>query len=83
MKLLVQQNKCNHSIEEKCLEGTWLTLEFQEAIRQGYQIVEIYEVWHWEKLGLLFGEYVDMFLKGKQEADGYPEYAKFDEEKQK
>ncbi|CAF1070557.1 unnamed protein product, partial [Brachionus calyciflorus] len=45
----LQQTKCNHSIEEKCLEGTWVTLEVQEALRQGYQIVEIYEVWHWEK----------------------------------
>ena len=78
----VQQSKCNHSIEEKCLEGTWVTLEVQEALRQGYQIVEIYEVWHWEKLGLLFGDYVDMFLKGKQEADGYPDNVKSDEEKQ-
>ncbi|CAF1038132.1 unnamed protein product [Brachionus calyciflorus] len=78
----LQQTKCNHLIEEKCLEGTWVTLEVQEALRQGYQIVEIYEVWHWEKLGLLFGEYVVMFLKGKQEADGYPDNVKTEEEKQ-
>ncbi|CAF0975526.1 unnamed protein product [Brachionus calyciflorus] len=38
--------------------------------------------WHWEKLGLLFGEYVDMFLKGKQEADAYPDNVKTEEEKQ-
>ncbi|CAF1071406.1 unnamed protein product [Brachionus calyciflorus] len=78
----VQQSQCNHSIEEKCLEGTWVTLEIQEALRQGYQIVEIYEVWNWEKLGLLFGDYVDMFLKGKQEADGYPDNLKSEVEKQ-
>ncbi|CAF1005871.1 unnamed protein product [Brachionus calyciflorus] len=44
-------------------------------------MVEINEVWHWEKLGLLFEVYVDMFLKGKQEADGYPENVKTEEKK--
>ncbi|CAF0954010.1 unnamed protein product [Brachionus calyciflorus] len=57
----VVQNRCTHSVEEKCLEGTWVTLEVQEALRQGCQMVEIYEVW----------------------PDGYPEYAKSDEEYEK
>ncbi|CAF0958294.1 unnamed protein product [Brachionus calyciflorus] len=69
--------------KKKCLEGTRVTLEVQEALRQGYQKVEIYEVWNREKMGLLFGDYVDMFLKGKQEVDEYPGHAKTDEEKEK
>ncbi|CAF1015579.1 unnamed protein product [Brachionus calyciflorus] len=82
-----QKKKCNHSIEERCIDGTWISLEIQEALNQGYKIVELYEVWHWEKTSVydkatkscgLFANYVDIFLKGKQEADGYPDYFKND-----
>ncbi len=31
----------------------------------------------------LFGEYVDMFLKIKQEASGYPSWVQTDEDKEK
>ncbi|CAF1118845.1 unnamed protein product, partial [Brachionus calyciflorus] len=37
-----QLNKFKHSIEEKSIEGTWVTLEVQENLMQGYQMVEIY-----------------------------------------
>ena len=53
-----------------------------EAIEHGYKIIEIFEVWHYpnsdiydksSQSGGLFTEYVDLFLKYKQEASGYPD----------
>ena len=82
--------ECNHTDEERCLDGTWVTLEVQQAIKQGYKILKTYEVWHFEetseydketKSGGLFTSYIDMFLKGKQEASGYPEEVVTDEDK--
>ena len=81
---------CTHSGNERSFEGTWISLEVQEALDQGYTIVELYAVWHWKettkydietKTGGLFTEYVNMFLKSKQEADGFPENVESDEEK--
>jgi len=78
----LKQKICNHSNNERALFGTWVTLEVQKALICGYQIIKIYEVWHWEKKskynkdtksGGLFTEYIDMFLKLKQEASGFPE----------
>ena len=83
-------NFCKHSGNDRAFEGVWVSLEVQEALNQGYEIVETYEVWHWKetakydietKTGGLFTEYVNMFLKSKQEADGFPENANSDEKK--
>ena len=77
-----QQKICDHSNKERVLSGTWVKLEVQKALKCGYQIIKIFEVRHWEKKskynkdtksGGLFTEYIDMFLKLKQEASGYPE----------
>lgn len=85
-------SKCLHSIDLRCIEGTWVTVEIHEAIKQGYKIVDIYEVWHWEntekynpesKSGGIFTEYINMFLETKQEAGGYPDNVISDEEKEK
>jgi len=73
---------CYHSNEERQIEGTWISLEVIEAVKNGYKILKIFEVWHYEertkfdkntKTGGLFTDYVDLFLKGKQEANGFPD----------
>ncbi|XP_055347986.1 uncharacterized protein LOC129595097 [Paramacrobiotus metropolitanus] len=64
---------CSHSDEERSFEGVFCTAELHMALRQGYQVQEIYEVWHWnEKRAGLFQEYVDKFLKEKLETSGFP-----------
>ena len=72
---------CNHSDNERCITRTWCTPEILCAIQEGYKIVCIYEVWHFPnyeqydkatKTGGLFTEYINLFLKGKQEASGFP-----------
>jgi hypothetical protein len=78
------QGFCECSQEQRCLIGTWVSLEVEAAIKRGYRILEIYETWGFKettrydpvtKSGGLFTEYVNMFLKVKQEASGYPEDA--------
>lgn len=82
--------KCFHNDDDRKLEGTWVSLEIIEAIKNGYKVLKIFEVWNYEKTtkfdkvqkkGGLFTDYVDLFLKGKQEASGFPENVNTDEEK--
>jgi hypothetical protein len=74
--------KCNHADEERVLENTWVILEVIEALKFGYKIVKIYEIWHFplrekynksDKTGL-FTEYVNTFFRIKQESSGYPHW---------
>ena len=55
-----------------------------KAIEKGYTVLNIHEVWHWEETSdELFKEYVNTFLKVKQEASGYPSDCVTDEQKQR
>ncbi|XP_069110078.1 uncharacterized protein [Argopecten irradians] len=56
-----------------------------KALEKGYQIIRMYEVYHWEesseydtleRKGGIFGEYINMFLKIKQEASDWPCWVK-------
>lgn len=62
------------------------------ALNKGYTILKIYEVYHWDestqynkstKQGGLFSQYVNTFLKFKQEASGWPEWCDTNKKKQK
>ena len=70
---------------ERTLHGTWCTPELREAIRQGYQLQNIHEVWHFlphqRKTGLL-KDYVNTWLKIKQESSGWPRWCGTEEKKQ-
>lgn len=68
---------CSCTDEEKSLVGTWCTPEIHLPSEKGYEIVKIYEVYHFTDSskydkssgnGGLFAGYVKMFLKIKQEA---------------
>ena len=86
-----QNTPCKHCENERAFIGTWVTDEIKVAVAQGYEIVKIYEIWHFDeisqydtstKTGGLFTEYVNMFLKVKQEASGWPKWCKTEEQKQ-
>lgn len=86
------QNNCNCSINDRCLIGTWCTPELEVAVAKGYEVIKIYEIYHFEETtqydsengdGGLFTDYVNMFLKLKQEASGFPEECKTEEQKRK
>lgn len=71
------QSGCTHSEFERAFLGTWVTDELKTALANGYKLLNIYEVWHFDnisqydpvsKTGGLFTGYVNTFLKVKQEA---------------
>ena len=77
------QERCSCFNEQRVLLGTWTTLEIRKAIDKGYRKVRVYEVYHWSKStqydlqtgkGGLFSEYVNAFLKVKQESSRWPEW---------
>ena len=86
------QDPCTCSEEERALVGTWCTPEILKAIEKGYRLLKIYEVYHFPestqydqdtKEGGLFTDYVNTFLRLKQEASGYPDWCITEEDKRR
>ena len=86
------QTPCNCSIHKRQITGTYCTPELNVAINSGYTILFIHEVLHWEKTeqfdpktgqGGLFTNYINTFLKLKQEASGYPKGVETAKQKKK
>jgi hypothetical protein len=68
-----RQYNCKHNDDQRSFIGTWVTEEVREAVKQGYKILKVFEVWHFkERTTGLFKDYVNTFLKGKQESSGFP-----------
>ena len=62
------QEPCQHGNRERAIHGTWVSLELEKALEKDYQLLKIDEVWHFpEHRGGLFKDYIDTFLKMKQE----------------
>ena len=87
-----EQGPCSHSDDERAFVGTWVTDEVKKAVQFGYKVERMYEVWHFRDIsqydretmtGGLFTEYVNTFLKLKQEASGWPDWCKTEEDKRK
>ena len=74
--MLERSYVCHHTPEQRQITGTWCTPELEKAVEKGYQILHIHEVWHFpeeqQRVGL-FQEYVNTWLKIKEEASGWPE----------
>ena len=55
------------------LTGEWCTEELKLAVEKGYIIHHIYECWHFAETSTsLFTDYVNTWLKIKQESSGWP-----------
>ena len=76
-----RDHSCDHeNPEDRCFTGTWVSLELEKAFELGYKILEVYIVWSYDttqydkktKKEGLFAGYIDLFLKSKQEACGFP-----------
>ncbi len=89
-----QQSKrtCRHTVEKRSFWGSWVTLELDEALKQGYQVLEISEVWDYKNHvkydgksaeSGLFTRYINSFLKLKVEASGWPSWVKSEEDREK
>ncbi len=77
------QNACAHSENERAIQGTWCSVELQRALEKGYRVLQTHEVWHFpETSDELFKDYINTFLKIKQEASGYPKDCVTEEQRQ-
>ncbi|TPX53505.1 DNA-directed DNA polymerase [Powellomyces hirtus] len=75
---------CCHDDLDRAIVGTWAMPEIKLALEKGYKVTKIYEVLHFERTSnLLFKDYINNFLKIKQEASGYPAWCKTKEDQQK
>jgi hypothetical protein len=85
----MNQGRCAHSDDERCIIGSWLTDEVRKAVDMGYGLVEVFEFWEYTvtcfdkdtNSGGLFAEYVNMFLKLKQESSGFPSWVQSEDDK--
>ena len=85
------EDMCTCLDNDRMFTHTYCTPELEVAINIGYTIIQIHEVLHWKetemynpvtKQGGLFTQYINTFLKLKQESSGYPQNVKSKEEKQ-
>ena len=76
---------CRCSDEKRTMFGTWSTLELQKALELGYRLVAINEVYHYSETTQynkttgehgIFSEFIDFFLRIKQEASDFPDWVK-------
>ena len=66
------QNKCEHSNNERSFIGTWTADEVNKALEKGYKVIRPYEVWHFDKsTNDLFKGYIRRFMKIKLESSKY------------
>ena len=87
----MNQRPCIHTDEERCIVGTWVVDEVRKAVDMGYGLVDMFQFWEYEvkcfhkdlNSRRLFAEYVNMFLKLKQESSGSPSWVQFEEDKNK
>lgn len=84
------QGDCKCSIDERSFVHTYCTPEIEVALNMGYMVSDIYEVLHWPETDMheasdkdsgLFTQYINTFLKLKQQASGYPDHVQTAEEK--
>ncbi len=80
---------CTCPQADRCFTHTYCTPEIDVALNLGYEIVQVHEVLHWSetemydpqtKEGGIFTAYINTFLKLKQQASGFPENVKSEEE---
>ena len=78
------QTICVCSDVERTLMGTWCIPEILIALEKKYTIIKIYEVYHFEQTSThLFEEYVNTFLRFKQESSNWPVECTSEETKRK
>ena len=84
LPMLERSCRCPHTDLEREFVGTWCTPELMVAKEKGYDIVQIYEVYHFaedQRETGLFSEYVYKWYRLKLEASGWPKNVHTEEEK--
>lgn len=76
-----QLTECECSDEKRDWIGTFTSIELEVALDMGYEIKEMIEILHWTKTSKnIFVDYVNTFLRIKQEASGLPEHVQSHQE---
>ena len=81
---LSRSHYCHHSDADRILRGTWCTPELLKAVEKGYKIIKIHEVWNFpeqQRRTGLFADYINTWLKVKQQAAGWPSWCTNNEQK--
>lgn len=71
-------SSCDHSENMRALTGTWVIDEVLKAMEMNYTLLHIYEIWRYEVIQHrketqgLFTDFINKFLKMKQQASGWP-----------
>ena len=66
------QNKCEHSDNERSFIGTWTTDEVNTAIEKGYKVLRTHEVWYFDKTtDDQFKGFIRRFMKNQAESSKY------------
>lgn len=63
--------------------GCWFTTEIYLAMQNGYEVTEVYEIYHWDERNRSdrhLGAYVNYFFQMKQEAEGWKKLGASSEE---
>ena len=63
---------CNHGDNDRMIYGTWVSEEIKKAISFDYKVIEVYEIYHFERKKKIFVDFVNNFMKIKQENSGIP-----------
>jgi len=87
----MNQGNCTQTDEERCIVGTWVVDEVRKAIEMYYILMNVFLFWEYEitcfdrgtNSGGLFADYINMFLKLKQESNGYPSWVQCEADKDK
>jgi len=85
----MNQGQCTYSDEEQCIRGTWVVDEVRKAVEIDYSVMDVFEFWEYEatcidrdiNTGGLYAEYVNMFIKLKQESSGHPFWVQSEDDK--
>lgn len=78
-----KQFNCDHDERERSLISTWIIPEVKLALREGYKILEIFEIWHFEKTSdKLFYDIINDGIKDKIEASGWPKTIKNEKDRE-
>lgn len=87
-----QIQTCEHTNRDRMITGTWVTDEVKKAVEKDYILDKIFEVWHFDRIsqydpqtnsGGAFTDYVNTFLKMKQEASGWPKWCQTEDDRYK
>lgn len=65
------------------MTGCWFTTEIYLAMQNGYEVTEVYEIYHWDERNRSdkhLGAYVNYFFQMKQEAEGWKKLGASSEE---